>query len=569
MVLILLAIGPGFARAGAAEPQSGAGSWLVEGRAPWEAGVRSGSTPGLPHPGGSPELPRIRLHPELPAPELRQPRDDARFGPNSHPPRFVWSSIQDAASYELELAVDPDFTVSTGPLPVDGTEYDLGVLVPADLWSALSVALWWRARGVDSSGVPGAWSSSRKLSKSLLHAPELQEPPFGARLGVEDPPAVLTWSAVPDAGAYELELGLDPDFTVSGVLPVTGGEPQLDLSDLLPRRTWRKLDALIWWRAAAVDDAGVSGPWSEPAWFSKSVLPPPENLTPNLDSQLPAREPAPTLRWDPVDEAVEYDLKFVLDQTAALPVFQLTVNSPAYSFDFVDPDTWEEAWGEVWWRVSAVDAAGVPGPWSTTARLAKNGRGRIACMGDSITYGDCYNEGPGYQGFLAQWLADEWGYTVVTINEGIPGAKSVDAKLRIDEVMQRDFPEIVLIMYGTNDSVDPYGCTYYGEPYGCLVYENISRGVEGALDGGALPFVATIPPTNPAGRFADNVRIDYNSDLIRQIATEYAIPLVEINGHLRSYPGYLPDLYCDDLHFTRDGFHYMAEAWFEAILQVF
>jgi len=186
-------------------------------------------------------------------------------------------------------------------------------------------------------------------------------------------------------------------------------------------------------------------------------------------------------------------------------------------------------------------------------------------MGDSITYGLCHEATWGYQAYLQEWLTEAWGLPVTLFNEGIPGAKTVDGKLHIADVMLRDFPEFVLIMYGTNDSVDPFGCTWYGEPYGCLVYENMEATAVGALIGGATPYLATIPLTNPEGQFAWAGRVETNSDLLRELARDLNIPLVDINRHFWAYSGHLPSLYCDALHLTELGYRYLAQGWLASL----
>jgi hypothetical protein len=90
----------------------------------------------------------------LPAPSPASPAVDARFSPGQMVV-FDWSDVPGAASYTIQVDDQSAFSSPTVDQTVSASTYST---------SSLPVTrMWWRARAIDASGVPGAWSSARRF----------------------------------------------------------------------------------------------------------------------------------------------------------------------------------------------------------------------------------------------------------------------------------------------------------------------------------------------------------------------------------------------------------------------
>jgi lysophospholipase L1-like esterase len=80
-----------------------------------------------------------------------------------------------------------------------------------------------------------------------------------------------------------------------------------------------------------------------------------------------------------------------------------------------------------------------------------NDRSVLVAFGDSISWGDESSDGQGYRRHLEDLLASAGRPGMHVINEGIPGTVAEEGAARIEEVLRRDRPAVLLLLYGTND----------------------------------------------------------------------------------------------------------------------
>jgi hypothetical protein len=95
------------------------------------------------------------------APTLISPAQDAT---PAQPVAFDWTDVSAAATYRIQI--DDSSTFST-PLVIDRT-------LTASQFTAPTLAArqhWWRARGINSAGTPGAWSSVRRFTPQAAVSP--------------------------------------------------------------------------------------------------------------------------------------------------------------------------------------------------------------------------------------------------------------------------------------------------------------------------------------------------------------------------------------------------------------
>jgi hypothetical protein len=87
----------------------------------------------------------------LPAPSLLTPTADARFSPGSNI-TFDWTDVTGAATYTIQIDDQDNFTSPIVDQTVTTSQFSSSTLPTATMW--------FRARAIDGSGTPGAWSAS-------------------------------------------------------------------------------------------------------------------------------------------------------------------------------------------------------------------------------------------------------------------------------------------------------------------------------------------------------------------------------------------------------------------------
>jgi lysophospholipase L1-like esterase len=206
-------------------------------------------------------------------------------------------------------------------------------------------------------------------------------------------------------------------------------------------------------------------------------------------------------------------------------------------------------------------------------------RSRFLAFGDSITEGQVSH--PPTIGFRivepensyptkldALLRARYRGQSLTVINAGRGGerAGSGSAKDRLESRLDRDRPEVVLLMEGTNDAVTE--STLGGPEREWLAdgLAGVEEMVERTRSRGVRVMLATIPPARPPGdknlspELPDLIAA-FNAEL-RQIAARHSVPLVEVYGAMIDRPDLIGR---DGLHPTVQGYEAIAQTFFDAI----
>jgi lysophospholipase L1-like esterase len=179
-------------------------------------------------------------------------------------------------------------------------------------------------------------------------------------------------------------------------------------------------------------------------------------------------------------------------------------------------------------------------------------------FGDSLTKGEGF--GGGYPARLEALLRAHFADALV-VNRGADATNSYEARERLRRNLAGSLPAMTLILYGTNDWHIP-GCQ--NDPSSCPTPENLRIVVQGVKEFGSLPFLATIPPVNPAVNPGRNDWVAAVNNRIRPVAGEEGAFLVDLFEAFRKRSD-LPSLFSDDVHLNDAGYQVMAEAFFEAI----
>ena len=249
---------------------------------------------------------------------------------------LTWDPVLGAKNYLLDVGRTPDFanTLVEAETVVVGTQYS----PPTEYTNG---EYYWKLRAVDSFGRKGPWSATRMFRRA---APEPSVPTL---LTPADSASVsewgFTWTAVPGAGAYELEYATDIGLSVHPVLcstfhtSITGYSRTFGAAPVYPGQgsaCQQPTSGAYYWHVRAIDTSpgstwGQTGAWSSvrqviltvPAYSSTPVSPEPVvgYLAP-ADCEAPActdlLPDTPRLSWAAVAGASWYRVHL-----ATMPTF--------------------------------------------------------------------------------------------------------------------------------------------------------------------------------------------------------------------------------------------------------
>ena len=143
----------------------------------------------------------------LAVPTLTSPNDT--FEETVEDVRVDWSPVPGAATYDLQIALDPDFNnyayTATG---LRGTAFSPPTTLNND-------EFWWRVRAVDAAGVEAPWQASRFNFKRqwLDQAQPLHPIGTSAAPGLQDAASTyFSWTPAQHATHYQVEIANNIGF---------------------------------------------------------------------------------------------------------------------------------------------------------------------------------------------------------------------------------------------------------------------------------------------------------------------------------------------------------------------
>lgn len=191
--------------------------------------------------------------------------------------------------------------------------------------------------------------------------------------------------------------------------------------------------------------------------------------------------------------------------------------------------------------------------------IGNNNPGQYLAFGDSITRGDGALPGQSYPSKLQGRLTAHFGFANVR-NRGADATNSYEALERLKRNMQND--AFALILYGTNDW-NISGCQ--DNPAICPTVENLRIVVRTVKAAGTLPFLATIPPVNPAVNADRNLWVAAINNGIKAMGAQEGAFVVDLYQALQNQGGDLSRFYSDGVHPNDAGYEVIANGFFEAI----
>ncbi|MFN7952998.1 MAG: GDSL-type esterase/lipase family protein [bacterium] len=189
---------------------------------------------------------------------------------------------------------------------------------------------------------------------------------------------------------------------------------------------------------------------------------------------------------------------------------------------------------------------------------------RITGVGDSITAGvgdPLYDSRPDEAGYLPR-LADRLGISRDDVfNRGRPSTESGDGVDKIDTDVSATHPDVVIIQWGANDSLN--GTTVHD------FAENIKFIVRRVQAAGAKAIVGNVTHVC-CGRFGPpedvrNALIDEYDAALVSVAQDTGCALVDIEDVFEVTPGGLPYVLYDGLHPNAIGYDLMAAQYANVI----
>lgn len=264
------------------------------------------------------------------APQLISPVDATAVVFPAAPLVLRWTSVPRTYKYRVLIATDPDlgslvFPNKEGAIETSGTVFSPGQSLPPGKY-------YWGVQPVDSAGHRGTRSPVGSFVWSW---------PTAATTGymdlIDDPRVAdprVSWSSVPGAVAYEVEINRSEDFAVGSrvcLQPTGPVDPPCPLylttgTSMSPLRVIP--NNVYHWRVRALDADGNSGQWNRGNQFDKNFfnhafsdadptiqnLRVADNLSPTQATDLDPNTSvldtsAPVIRWDPLPGAATYVIR--------------------------------------------------------------------------------------------------------------------------------------------------------------------------------------------------------------------------------------------------------------------
>jgi hypothetical protein len=246
------------------------------------------------------------------SPTLTAPANGATITFPAQPFRLAWTPVAGAAKYAVSVATDPSLGSLVGdgqPVLTQATTFTLSKPLPP------GQTYYWGITPLDAGGNPGSpsavsaftwvWpSATTPVVADIASAPEIQDFEF-------------SWTTVPGAAGYELEVNSSVDFAAGSRVccPVDALTHLTTIGTTYSPTIVLQNNNAYYWRVRAVDASGNPGVWNVGPQFSKgfdNVAPTIKNLR-MLDNPFPTEgdfeTSTPIVKWDPVPGASAYEVE--------------------------------------------------------------------------------------------------------------------------------------------------------------------------------------------------------------------------------------------------------------------
>ena len=247
-------------------------------------------------------------------------------------PTLTWTRSPGATVYDVQVSANPSFTNPASYSTVNRQ------LVP-DYQVPLGLD-YWRVRARNNAGTSD-WTT-QSFTRANVDPPTLLSP-ISATLKEPDNPPVLSWSPVPGALNYSVQVSTDGSF--ADQTAITSFNTRVS-SLVVPAL---RVPTDYYWRVQAILANGLNTAWSSAARYTLEGLTKPTLQGPTDD--IDANVQDVVLDWNPVPGAATYDLQVSTDANF-LTVVEDRTNIVGTSYS--PPVTLNN--DQYYWRVRPVDA---------------------------------------------------------------------------------------------------------------------------------------------------------------------------------------------------------------------
>jgi hypothetical protein len=233
---------------------------------------------------------------------LTSPVNNTTVNWPSTPLTLTWKTAPGAVNYDIEISTTPTMSnLVYGPTQVQGPEY----VIPNEL--APNSTYYWTVQPVNGAGQLGTKSKVGTFTLDWPSNTTLTETDTSPDSTYEEP--TFSWTAVPGAASYELEVSSDPSYPANAIIIDSTGliTDNYHPTSFLPNHT------TLYWRIRARDDDGNAGSWNDGQSFTETFdtgIPSITNLE-VIDGTTGAvlnggNTSDPIVKWTPVPGASSY-----------------------------------------------------------------------------------------------------------------------------------------------------------------------------------------------------------------------------------------------------------------------
>ncbi|MFW9992605.1 MAG: hypothetical protein ACFFD4_11210 [Candidatus Odinarchaeota archaeon] len=257
--------------------------------------------------------------------------------------QFLWSEVEGAISYELQISTVPDFLTTESNITVYGTLIITRPLDDGDYY--------WRVRARYAKVDYSPWSSTRTFTIDVNGGTgtQLVYPSNGELICDYQP--LLDWVSSKGATNFQVQLATTSDF-VKKVLDEITNNSFYKISTTIG-------DANYFWRVRTNYDDRIWSPWSNTWSFTLEgfFAEIPQLLAPGLAANI--SDITPTFEW----EALPYkNMAYHIQLSTSSEFDTLTLNTTTTASEYTVSDSLVD--GIYYWRVRAKDSTRDWGYWS-------------------------------------------------------------------------------------------------------------------------------------------------------------------------------------------------------------
>ena len=191
-------------------------------------------------------------------------------------------------------------------------------------------------------------------------------------------------------------------------------------------------------------------------------------------------------------------------------------------------------------------------PFSSGGSSGPKGPITVLALGDSNT-GDVNYPGVQPWPYHLQAMEPEW----TVINAGIGGERAAGGRARVNGLLNRHDPDVLVVMYGSNNAIQGDTASYK-EDMRAIIRAAKSRNIT-VVVGNILPI--------SGGRAIFQSRVDSLNQILVELTREEQVRLVNVNREFRGSAQ--TERFPDGLHPDADGMRILAMAFREGIRKAY